>query len=225
MLRRWDHRTRKSPFRENLANSDEKRAELLAKTTAEFEEDEFKRKVIDNMTGKPNFEICPKSRIPQYENLEHQIALEYRLQVRDSKVINKEKQFVDQMVEKELQALQTKFPKIADKLSFKSSQNSQNRRDSNSTRSEYLESIADPFRGNEFDYSNENDDIFDIAAEENSSIGSNSAAGYIQRINSRPLTSLKTSAEEIDLEFSKSAVFGNHNDTNKKSIHLNNHQY
>ena len=215
MLKKWDFKTRNSPFRENLAYSDEKRAELLAKATAEFEEDEFKRKVIDNMTGKPNFEICPKARIQQCENLEQQIALEYRLQVRDSIVIKREKQFVDQMVERELQALQAKFPKIADKLPFKSS-NSNISLERNSSKIECL-SIGDPLRDNEYDYANENYDIFDMTAEENSSIGSNSLLG-----NSRPLlTSLKTSAEEIDLEFSRSAVFGNHNVTSKSSS--NNH--
>ena len=52
------------------------------------------------MQGKPGFEICPKTRIPTFSNFEHQIALEYRLQARDAKVIKQEKEFVDGIANK-----------------------------------------------------------------------------------------------------------------------------
>jgi hypothetical protein len=71
------------------------------------------------MTGLPRFEVCPKTKIlTQYDNLETQIALEYRLKERSAKVIEEEKQFVDSMLESELFQLQHKFPKLKDKLTY-----------------------------------------------------------------------------------------------------------
>eukprot|EP01036_Dinobryon_divergens_P028501 gene28501-37454_t len=237
MIAHWSHKTRNSPFRELLADSEEKRAERLEKYELELAEDETKRKIIENMTGKPGFEICPKTRIPTFSNFEHQIALEYRLQARDAKVIKQEKEFVDGMVSREISTTTTKFPKIATQLSCivaKYDKNS-NKKNSPYQRNRRLDSNGvDDLR----DYYN---DIFEFTGNESKSRDGagmtsgnydNQGSGYLEEdnpriiyyedeenedddsIGGRPLTSLKMNAQEFDFDLNSSFPATTNNNNN-----------
>ena len=163
--------------------------ELFEKTWSQIKEDEEKQKILDSMTGKPSFELCPKSRIHTIDNYEHQLALEFRLQARDAAVINKEKNFVDRMVDKELAATVAKFPKLANKLSSRTISQSENQQ------------RADNGKELEGYY----DEIFNLADEGNS-VGSKSIDAD-DRIQNRPLTSMKLSAQEFDFELNNTFPF------------------
>lgn len=189
MTRHWQHKTRHSPFREKLIDSEEKRVAIFARMNDEMKEEQTKRRILENMTGKPSFEVCPKSRIPQFEDMETQIALEYRLQARDAVVIAKEKKFVDGMVERELSKVKAKFPKLNGKFPDSSS-GGDFKWDSNAP-AEIRETY---------------DQVFAMTSEEDSQRSTSLDDDAEER--ERPLTSLKFSAKELDLELNYN--FGSH---------------
>jgi hypothetical protein len=55
MMRHWQHKTRHSPFREKLIDSEEKRVAIFARMNDEMKEEQTKRRILENMTGKPSF--------------------------------------------------------------------------------------------------------------------------------------------------------------------------
>lgn len=111
MTDKWVHMTRKSPFHNNLLELEIKRAARADAVQRVKDEDRFIQKTLNDMTGKPKFEIMPKEKIHESEfDLVSQVALEYRLQARAKKIVLKEKGFVDGMVHQELSRLHEKFP-------------------------------------------------------------------------------------------------------------------
>lgn len=119
MTLKWIHKTLHSPFNENLLTSLEKRSDRYDKITSMKKTELKKQNILDSMTGLPKFEECPKEKIlNDFKNFETQIALEYRLKERSAKVIQKEKLFVDSMLESELFQLKEKFPKLKEKLIY-----------------------------------------------------------------------------------------------------------
>lgn len=113
MTDKWVCMTKASPYHNNLVKLEEKRAAHADNVQRVKEEDRFIQKTLDDMTGKPKFEIMPKEKIHKSDfDLVSQVALEYRLQKRAKTVVMREKEFVDGMVHQELSKLHKKFPAV-----------------------------------------------------------------------------------------------------------------
>ena len=119
MTQKWVRMTATSPFHTDYLDREDKRIERQKISEKNREHEKFVKTTLKNMTGKPDYEICPMETIQdKFSNVHDGIkslSLQLRLHNRSKITTYKEKDFCEKLITDEVEKLYKKFPGVIEK--------------------------------------------------------------------------------------------------------------